>query len=267
MHRSLVLRVAGPLVACFALVMVSATPAAIACPGIVTGHVVDGETGRPAPGISIAVIPLDAVNEAEMLGDRPPAEAMVTTTDDSGHFSVASPRSPFLLDAYGSPTGRVTFHGRFRAGDVGTIRLLRPTRDERAALTQLNAFRAAHGITATLGFDENLMESARYWAALEGRAQRIGHTCAALDNPQGCVEFNVFYHRLPGAPRDWLCGQNAAFDTVSSWIDPDQGFEDEEHQTSGERGHYINIVSANRWIGFGKVGVPGVGTYFAMNVL
>ena len=111
------------------------------------------------------------------------------------------------------------------------------------------------------------MESARYWASVEGRTQRIGHTCAALGNPDGCIEFNAFYHRLPGAFNDWQCGQNAAFDTISSWSDPDQGFEDEEHQAGGERGHYLNIISADRWIGLGKAGVPGIGTYFAMNVL
>ena len=233
----------------------------------VSGTVIDGDTGAPLAHVAVAAMPAGAANQALMNGDDAPAAALVTTTDDSGRFSLPRPSGTFFLDAYGARLGHVSFHGTFERDAAGTIRLLRPTDEERAALAQLNGFRAERGVTATLVFDENLMESARYWAALERSAQRIGHTCEALGNPQGCVEFNAFYHSLPGAPSEWFCGQNAAFDTVSAWSDPDRGFEDEEHQAGGERGHYINIISANRWIGLGKAGAPGVGTFFAMNVL
>lgn len=236
-------------------------------PRVVSGTVIDGDTGMPIAHVPVAVMPASPASQELMNGDDAPAAALVTSTDDSGHFSLPKPEGSYFLDAYGARAGRVSFHGVFREDSAGTIRLLRPTDEERAALAQLNAFRASRGIAAALVFDENLMESARYWAALERSAQRIGHTCAALDNPQDCVEFNAFYHRLPGAPGEWFCGQNAAFDTVSAWSDPDRGFEDEEHQAGGERGHYINIMSANRWIGLGKAGAPGVGTFFAMNVL
>ncbi|MDQ2865976.1 MAG: hypothetical protein M3R51_07090 [Candidatus Eremiobacteraeota bacterium] len=235
--------------------------------GPVSGVVVDGETGRPISGVTVALSARGIDNNAAMSGDDVARDATTVQTDRDGKFVLWSTQSGFLLTAYGKSNGRVAFHGVFPTGGVGTIKLLRPTREERSALAQLNAFRAARGIPGTLAFDENLMESARYWAALEGRTQRVGHTCASLGNPKGCIEFNAFYHQLPGAPREQFCGQNAAFDEISSWTDPDQGFEDEEHQSGGERGHYLNIISADRWVGLGKTGVPGVGTYFAMNML
>lgn len=266
MNRGLQTLVGSFLAFCVATAGFGLASPAAAQSEVVSGTVVDGRTGEPLPGVAVALLPTSAVNGGLMSKDAAPAAAAVATTDAAGRFLLESPGAPYFLNAYGASVGRVTFHGTFYGPEAGTIRLLRPTNEERRALAQLNAFRATHGIATMLGFDENLMESARYWASVEGRAQHVGHTCASVGSPKGCIEFNTFYHALPGAPREWFCGQNAAFDTVSSWNDPDRGFEAEEHQ-SGDRGHYLNIISANRWIGFGKAGVPGIGTYFAMNVL
>ncbi|HET9030070.1 MAG TPA: CAP domain-containing protein [Candidatus Aquilonibacter sp.] len=160
-----------------------------------------------------------------------------------------------------------SFHGTFPSGSVPRrIALLRLTDDERNAVVRVNAFRRRFGL-APLHVDENLMETARYWATQERRSGRIGHTCAALGSPAGCIEFNAYFHRLPGAPADWFSGQNAAFDTYSTWGAPVSGFENEETATTGERGHFLNLVDASRWIGLGETRVPGYGSYFAMNLM
>ncbi len=191
---------------------------------------------------------------------RPIARVAVTVRDDV---------TPGFVDveAAGAVVGYADFHGRFPCAKTPrSIRLTAITPDESHALDQLNRFRAHFELPA-LSIDENLTETAEYWAGEERRSGRIGHTCAALDDPAGCVEFNDFFHRLPGAPQDWDSGQNAAFDPIPSWSDPDSGFEDEQFKTSGERGHFLNLVEAKHWIGFGEVQVPGSGSYFAMNVL
>ena len=210
------------------------------------GRVVDAQTGAPLSGVTVSI------------------NAQTTRTSADGTFALTA-AAPFTITASGESRGYVSFHGSFESTGDLTIRLSRPTTDERDALAQINRFRELHAL-APLALDENLMESARFWAEQERHAGRIGHTCAALGNPRGCIEFNAYFHALPGAPQDWFCGQNAAFDSDPSWSDPDQGFEAEEH-ARGERGHFINLVSAKNWIGLGKADQPGVGTYFAMNVL
>ncbi|HTU81920.1 MAG TPA: carboxypeptidase-like regulatory domain-containing protein [Candidatus Acidoferrales bacterium] len=258
-----------------------------------TGRVVAAESGRPLAGVAVAIAPDDNADGAPMAGDQPPTgleTAAVTRTDSDGRFSLPLPPSyRYLLDAYGRPFDRATFHGDF-AGNVrvvDTLKLTAPNPDERAALAQINRFREDPGGKPqlathwpTLVFDENLMESARFWAHEEKRAGRIGHTCAALGRPSGCIEFNAFFHQLPGAPLNWDAGQNAAFDTVPSWSDPNEGFEDEGlncrpafdwrrcgRATSDETGHFINVMTARQWAGFGESQEPGVGTYYALNII
>jgi hypothetical protein len=192
--------------------------------------------------------------------NRPLADVTVTIQADpvAGYADI---------DARPADPRRATFHGRFAMNAIpAVVRLSVVSADDVHALEQLNRFRSQFGLRP-LVIDENLTETARYWAQEERRSGRIGHTCVALGDPPRCIEFNAFFHRLPGAPQDWDSGQNAAFDPVPSWSDPDAGFEAERFSSSGERGHFLNLVSAKRWIGFGEVSVPGTGSYFAMNVL
>lgn len=256
------------------------------------GKVVDYDTGKPLAGIVVAEARDSQRFEGMLAGDHLAGNASgvasaVTSAD--GSFSLPMPGSGrFLFAAFGEPHSYVTFHGTFagRSAALGSIRLIYPTRDERAALDEINRFRGAPGGDGRLGvashlvFDENLTESARFWAAQEVRAGRIGHSCAALGDPAGCVEFNAFFHALPGAPQDWFAGQNAAFDTVASWSDPNSGFEDEGRLCApaydwrtcgsaerGETGHFVNLMTANRWAGFGSKELPGSGVYYAMNII
>ena len=200
-------------------------------------QVVDASNGRPLMHVEVAVVP-DAHNASRV-----------------------------MVEADGAPLNYADFHGSFPATQPPrVIRLLSLSADERRALDRVNAFRASFH-QPPLQADENLMETARYWAREERLAGRIGHTCAQLRSPAGCLEFNAYFHSLPGAPLDWFAGQNAAFDTISSWIAPETGFENERLQTGGERGHFLNLIEASRWIGLGKTRVPGYGAYFAMNLI
>lgn len=172
-----------------------------------------------------------------------------------------------VVDADGWDLHYASFHGVFAPNAIPRrIRLLALSDDERNAVDRVNRFRQRFGL-APLRVDENLTETARYWSEQERRSGRIGHTCAALGAPASCIEFNSFFHALPGAPRDWFSGQNAAFDTYSTWLAPEAGFEQEEHATTGERGHFLNLIGASRWIGLGETRVPGYGAYFAMNLM
>ena len=205
-----------------------------------------------------AVLSLVQVNDAST---GSPLSVPGTVSSEAGESS----RVTILAD--GSRIGYASFHGSFSSGaGPRTIRLLRLSRNERAEIERINAFRKTYG-APPLAVDENLMETARYWAREEQTAGRIGHTCAALGAPRDCVEFNAYFHALPGAPADWFSGQNAAFDTISDWLSPESGFENERLTRSGERGHFLNLIGATRWIGFGKSSVPGYGSYFAMNLL
>ncbi len=270
-----------------------ATPAmASTAVSSISGIVVDQATGEPLVGLKVSVAPYSADYEDAMAGDAVPAIRISTTvTGVDGSFAISTQtRSPVVLvDVYGAPQGHVTFHGVFVSGVVRipVIRLVEPTHEERRALAQINAFRAAPGGTPRYGdskplvFDQNLVESARYWALQEKRARRIGHTCAQLGNPTGCVEFNAYFHALPGAPQDDDAGQNAAFDSATSWSEPDQLFEVEgslcrynwhscpggNDGASGQTGHYLNLMLASRWIGFGKAVADGYGSFFAQNLI
>lgn len=200
-------------------------------------QVIDASSGAPLPHVAVSVV-RDAQNATRV-----------------------------IVKADGAPLNYADFHGSFPAAETPrVIRLLSLSHDERRALARVNAFRASFH-QPPLRADENLMETARYWAREERVAGRIGHTCAQLGFPAGCVEFNAYFHALPGAPLDWFAGQNAAFDTISSWIAPETGFENERLQATGDRGHFLNLIGASRWIGLGKTRVPGYGAYFAMNLI
>jgi hypothetical protein len=255
----------------------------------IDGRIVDFRSGQPLAGIVVVAAPDrdDFANQLE--GDRVAngGPGIVTAvTNANGSFTLALPfTGRFLFDALGAPQSHVTFHGAYATGNqtLGTVRLIEPTNDERAALEELNRFRGApggvgrYGAATRLVFDENLMESARFWAEQEVRAGRIGHTCRALGNPPNCIEFDAFFHALPGAPQDWSPAQNAAFDAVYSWSDPNSTFEIEGRLCApaynwrgcgynDEVGHFVNIMSANRWVGLGAKGLRD-GVYYAMNLI
>jgi hypothetical protein len=253
------------------------------------GRVVDFATGRPLSGIVVAAAAANA-DFAKMLdGDRLLGSELgivTAVTGADGSFVLPMPRGEhFLFDAFGESQAHVTFHGLFAVGsDLGAVRLIRPTRDERTALEKLNRFRVApggwggYGAQTSLVFDENLMESARFWAAQEVRAGRIGHTCSALGNPPNCIEFNAFFHELAGVPSEWFAAQNAAVGDVSSWEEPNRLFEIEGQRCappydwrdcgySAEVGHFVNIMAASRWIGLGAESAQDSGVYYAMNLI
>ncbi len=256
----------------------------------IRGRIVDFESGRPLSGIVVAAVSESGDSGDAVAGDRlPDPSAAVNTamTDADGSFALPLPSGgSFFFDALGGPQSHVTFHGVFVADqhELGTLRLIAATNDERAALAELNRFRGApggvghYGAPARLVFDENLMESARFWAQQEGRAGRIGHTCRDLGNPPKCVEFEAYFHALPGAPQDWSPAQNAAFTETSSWANPNMIFEIEGRRCAPaynwhscgyneEVGHFINIMSAERWVGLGAKGLHDSGVYYAMNLI
>lgn len=257
---------------------------------VVVGRVVDFGSGRPLAGILVAAASDSSEVTAQLAGDRlsnSGSGVVTAVTDADGTFTLPTPAGThFLFDAFGSPQSHVTFHGIFASGlhNLGTIRLIEPTADERAGLEELNRFRGAPGgvgryaAATRLVFDENLMESARFWAQQEVRAGLVGHSCGSLGNPPNCVEFNAFFHSLAGAPQDWFAGQNAAFDRFSSWRDTNSMFEYEGRHCAqafnwhscgynDEVGHFVNIMSASRWVGLGAKRRRDAGVYYTMNLI
>lgn len=266
--------------------------AARASASTITGTVIDQRSGVPIQGLSVAVERYEGAYDPAMAGDAPASAPDVSraTTGPDGSFAVAAPAGAAVAVAvYGGPRGYISFHGVFasKLDRLPVLRLIVATQEERRALAQINAFRVAPGGAAEFGtrqplvFDQNLVETARYWAALEKQARRIGHTCAELANPAGCVEFNAYFHRLPGAPPDDDSGQNAAFDSDPSWSEPNHLFEIEgkrcgynwrscpggAERSSAQTGHYVNLMSAQRWIGLGQAVAEGYGAFFAQNLL
>lgn len=274
----------------FALTL--ALAAARASAATVAGVVIDQRSGAPIQGITVAVERYDGAYDPMMAGDAPSRAPGVSTgtTGSNGSFSIAAPAAGAIAVAvYGGSRGYISFHGVFasRLDRLPVLRLIAATQEERRALAQINAFRRAPGGAAEFGtqqplvFDQNLVETARYWAAVEKQARRIGHTCAELANPTGCVEFNAYFHRLPGAPQEDDSGQNAAFDSDPSWTEPNRLFEIEgtrcgynwhacpggAERSSAQTGHYVNLMSAQRWIGLGQAVAEGYGAFFAQNLL
>lgn len=273
----------------WALFLLGAAPVAAAT---ISGTVVDASTGRPLSGITVAAAAYDADFSAPIAGDTLPELApgsyTITSNDGSYTLAVDDTSVPLAVDVYGGPRGFVTYHGVFASGttEVPLVRLVEPTAAERRALTQINAFRRAPGGRAQYGdaqplvFDQNLVLAARYWAGEERRAHRIGHTCAQLGQPADCIEFNAYFHALPGAPQDDDAGQNTAFDPDASWNEANRLFEIEGslcgynwHACTGgsdgsasQTGHYVNLMSARRWIGLGEA-VADEGNYFTLNLL
>jgi hypothetical protein len=208
-------------------------------------------------GLLLCALPLIQAVDAKSGQD---VDAAITITQKAADPNVVE------VEADGSRLRYTVFHGWFRAGALpAQIRLTKLSKDEEHALDEVNQFRAEFALEP-LAVDENLTEAARYWAREERTAQRVGHTCAALGRPAGCVEFNQFYHSLPGVPSNWDAGQNAAFDTLATWTAPEALFEAERTGHS-ERGHFLNLINAQRWIGLGDASIPGYGEYFAMNLM
>jgi hypothetical protein len=276
----------------FVLVCALVICGARAAAATISGTVIDATTGRPFEGVTVAAASYDNDLYGTMAGDAVPslAAASVTTgTDGSYTIAIADTASPIALDVYGSAYGFMTFHGVFAAGTTRApqVRLIRPTAIEQRALNQINAFRRAPGGRSQYGemqplvFDQNLVLAARYWASEERLAHRIGHTCAQLGSPVSCIEFNAYFHSLAGAPPDDDAGQNTAFDTDASWSAANHLFEIEGalcgynwracpggvDGSAAQTGHYINLMSARRWIGLGEATAPGDGSYFTVNLL
>lgn len=261
--------------------------------GTISGLILGRHTGKPLAGLVVAAAPASEAYEDAMAGDASPRLPGVRTamTNQDGRFSVETDAfTPAVaVDIYGAPQGYATFHGLFPSGiaQLPVIRLISPTIEERHALHQINAFRRAPGGNTIFGtaqpliFDQNLVETARYWAREEARALRIGHTCAQLGEPAGCVEFNAYFYRLPGAPQDDDAGQNAAFDSNPSWDEANRLFEVEGQlchfnwracpsgpdSSQTQTGHYLNLMLAQHWIGLGEAVAAGYGAFFAQNLL
>ena len=257
-----------------------------------SGVVIDRKTGESLSGITVAAAPYEGRFDSDMAGDAPPSDgdALTTVTRADGSYDLPLPvgYGKIAVDVYGAPFGFATYHGVFppRVREIPVVQLVAPTPAEQHALDQINAFRnapggaVAYGVAQPLIFDQNLLLTARYWAAEESRAHRIGHTCAQLGNPAGCIEFNAYFHALPGALQGYYSGQNAAFDTDPSWDATDRLFEiegglchyDWRACPSGadgstlQTGHYVNLMAARRWIGLGEAS-DRYGMFFAENFL
>lgn len=234
----------------------------------------------------------------------------------SGTDFCASATFGAFVSAYGgSSYGMNSFHGTFGSGfnygtggsgtNIGTVKLTNLAThyaEEVTELNHLNAFRAApgpgseygyssttttypqYGVSTALVFDENLVEVAHYWAAEMHTAGTWGHTCAAINNPSGCVDPLTYGGTLAGV-RTAAFGdaQNVSSGYVS-WTDntassgtatssAESGFEIEGGNAygSGEcsnaynvatcaagdpptgAGHFKNIMQASKWAGFGEV--------------
>jgi hypothetical protein len=272
------------------VLLASATAAASAA--TISGSVIDAATGRPVAGVPVAATGYSGDFSSPIAGDTLPEPApgslAVTAADGSYTLDAPGDGGPIALVIYGASHGFVTYHGVFAPGVtlVPRVQLIKPTAAEQHALNEINAFRRAPGGRAQYGasqplvFDENLVLAARFWAREEGRAHRIGHTCAQLGEPSGCIEFNAYFHSLTGAPQDDDAGQNTAFDTDAGWSEANRLFEIEGslcgynwHACSGgadgsaaQTGHYVNLMSARRWAGFGETTADD-GSYFTVNLL
>lgn len=236
----------------------------------------------------------------------------------------------FYFSAYGGASyGFNSFHGQFASTNTygaggsglntGTLKLTDPTAEEVTNVAHVNAFRAApgpgnlyggsgvtyptfssnalYGVNNTLVMDENLIEVAKYWAGEVHAAGKMGHTCAAIGNPPGCIEQSAYYASLPGEPSSATTDGDAATG-FSAWTGngsapPYNGsaqtsFEyegandqsgyyggpmnacatvwDAKTCTGGDppagAGHFIAEMSATQWIGLGEVEGSGATNAF-----
>jgi hypothetical protein len=237
----------------------------------------------------------------------------------------------FYFSAYGGSTyGDNSFHGQFASSNAygaggsglntGTIKLTDPIAEEVTNVAHVNAFRAApgpghlyggsgatypqfssnalYGVNNTLVMDENLIETAKYWAGEMHAAGKMGHTCAAIGNPPGCIEQSAYYSALPGEPSSATTDGDAATG-FTSWIgiggappynsSAQTTFEYEgANDTSGYyggsmasvcstvwdavtcaggdppagAGHFVAEMSAAQWIGLGEVEGAGATNAF-----
>jgi hypothetical protein len=227
------------------------------------------------------------------------------------------------FSAYGGASyGNNSFHGQFASTNtygaggsglnVGTIKLTNPSGEEVANVAHVNAFRAApgpgnlygyngvgptypsfssnalYGANNTLVMDENLIETAKYWAGEMHAAGKMGHTCAQLGSPAGCIEQSAYYAALPGESSSATADGDAATG-YTSWAgngstppynsSAQTAFEyegandasgyygapmsacstvwDAATCTGGDppagAGHFIAEMQATQWIGLGEV--------------
>lgn len=239
---------------------------------------------------------------------------LTTTTDQTGAFKIALPttnglnyggtnyETNFYLVVYGGSTySYMTFHGEFYPGtplganaggftaagaDVGTLHLMQPTAAESGVLAQLNTFRTAPGPIGgptypqyaskygPLALDENMSESAVYWANEVHNAGIAGHTCASIGNPPGCIEYSTYANSLPGgsissSSQDldynalgWNGGAtgyaNQDFEAEGSYCSPNPWdytacpSQAPEGQL-GQTGHYVTLMETTKWAGLGEV--------------
>ncbi|MHB8461337.1 MAG: CAP domain-containing protein [Vulcanimicrobiaceae bacterium] len=280
-----------------------------------TGKPIAGITVAAAPAGSTP--PRSAANEAALGGSRAPVgnpRVVTATTARDGTFSLPCGTAftvnevnfcdpaDFFFSAYGGTHyANNAFHGRFwslavygNGGtglNVGTLKLTKPTAEEVAALAQINRFRAApgpiggptfpqYGGLPPLLFDEDLIETARYWATEVHHywnpswTTRSPHTCAGLGNPPGCLAFDTYYTLLPGFQLGGSSQNISIF--ADGWTGPthayaNQGFESEGMYCApsawnwqacpdvapdghvGQTGHFRNIMGNYTYAGLGEV--------------
>ena len=197
-------------------------------PATIIGKIVDAGTGNPVSGLTVAVESAIAGNTAAMAGSSAPGGALTAVTAADGTFTItntlSSPyQTDFYLDVYGGAGySNNSIHGQFYVGgkfgvgggamsatgvsDLGTMKLTNPTAEEATTLARMNTFRAspggfpAYANNAILVFDENLLETAGYWATETHTAGVVGHTCTSIGSPAGCIEPNTYLQSLPGSP-------------------------------------------------------------------
>ena len=298
--------------------------------GTVSGNVQDLTSGSPVIGATVVVVPNNGNIQYYNSATPPSAgtNVIVGTTDSSGNFSLsyttqltyqtANYGCNVVLFVYGNGNyAPMVYHGKLSANavlgagatgcsgnafNVGTLHLMQPTADEKAALTAINAFRAApgpiggptypqystfniYGHPNSLVMDENLAETGQYWAGEMHQTDTGGHTCATIGNPPGCIEYAVYEASLPGESGFGPSGQNIAGNFLgfegSSTLYADEAWEAEggtsacttlwksDTCAAGDpptgAGHFQNIMDTSYFVGFGAVTttVP----YFVMQTI
>lgn len=274
----------------------SATPTAAptATPATIIGTVVDAGSGNPIAGITVAVETAVAGNTAPMAGSSAPVGSLTAVTAADGTFTIvntlAAPnQTNFYLDVYGAAAySNNSIHGQFFPGghfgvgggamsatgvsNIGTVKLTNPTAEEATTLARMNTFRAspggftAYANNATLVFDENLLEQAQYWANDTHTAGVVGHTCASIGSPAGCIEPNIYLQSLPGSAVGNASAQSVG-GAFANWAAVETAIENEglsctPHYDTPNcpigdppagAGHYINLMTTSKWVGLGQV--------------
>jgi len=245
------------------------------------GIAVDDTTGQPIAGATIVISQQTVIAGATAppSGSKPWPSA---TSAPDGSFDVQNvPRSLQTFDfsfvgarfpmypnyqwiQIFSPDGHASYHGIWTINpsgttDLGKIGIAMPTADETAWLTKLNLDRSTVGtpaVTVPLILDSVTLQTARYWAQEMAAEGFYAHQCPAASTT--CTAFWLYgtqHHSLPDS-------QNIDYGTLPTmWPTAESQFMVEQANcvngnwltcTYAENtGHYINIMSATRWVGFG----------------